>query len=93
MLVKVLHKQKGNRKEKYIRSNRCMLARLSKIRYLCLRVCCGAFSWFSRPEARHCRHKSNPSPASTIELLEEEDAAAALDCVLWESFVTCFCET
>ena len=62
-----------------------MLARLSRTRYLCVRLCKGAFSRFSRPDARHFKHKSNPMSPNSLLVFEEEDDEVEL------LFVFCFC--
>ena len=62
-----------------------MLARLSRTRYLCVRLCKGAFSRFSRPDARHFKHKSNPISPNSLLVLEEDDDEVEL------LFVFCFC--
>lgn len=62
-----------------------MLARLSRTRYLCVRLCKGAFSIFSRPDARHFKHKSNPMSPNSLLVFEDDDDEVEL------LFVFCFC--
>ena len=62
-----------------------MLARLSRTRYLCVRLCKGAFSRFSRPDARHFKHKSNPMSPNSLLVFEDDDDEVEL------LFVFCFC--
>jgi hypothetical protein len=68
-----------------------MLARLSRTRYLCVRLCKGAFSRFSRPDARHFKHKSNPMSPNSLLVFEEEEDDDDDDDEVELLFVFCFC--